>query len=305
MKLHPLYPFLFHSLYRTTPWGGDTIATHYNRASIPAHCGESWELSAFPGMDSVVTNGAFEGHTLSELTSVFGSELTGTCAPNPEFFPLLIKVLDVRENLSVQVHPDAEAAEKLDAVPKHELWYILKSDPGSCVWAGQTTPGPLAEIRSRLVKHHVTIGDVIDIPAGTVHAIGAGNLVYEVQQASVDGYRIDDWGRDRNLHLDSAELAIRETKVLHQPETPSSREMLPRFTSPDFTFATLTLNRQRTLHTGAQSFMTLFCEQGKVILSHTGPVPLTLLPGDMAFVPPRYEVSLRPLAPSKLLLTSL
>lgn len=305
MKLHPLYPLLFHPLYRTTPWGGDGIASCYNRANTPVPCGESWELSAFPGMDSVITNGPFEGRTLSELTSVFGSELTGTRAPNPEIFPLLIKLLDVRENLSVQVHPDTEAAEKLDAVPKHELWYILKSEPGSCVWAGQTAPGPLPTIRERLIRHAVTAGDVIDIPAGTVHAIGAGNLVFEVQQASVDGYRIDDWGRDRHLHLAAAEASIRETTVLHQPEVPSKREILPRFTSPDFTFATLTLNRQRTLHTGTHTFLTLFCETGKVTLSHAGPMPITLLPGDLVLIPPGQEVALRPLLPSRLLLAGL
>lgn len=305
MKLHPLYPLLFHPLYRETPWGGDAVAAQYNRANTPALCGESWELSAIPGMDSVITNGPFEGRTLSELTAAFGSELTGTRAPNPEIFPLLIKILDVHENLSVQVHPDPEAAEKLDAVPKHELWYILKSEPGSCVWAGQTAPGPLPTIRERLVQHAVSAGDVIDIPAGTVHAIGAGNLVFEVQQASVDGYRIDDWGRDRRLHLDAAETALRETTVLHQPETPSAREILPRFLSPDFSFAVMTLNRQRTLHTGIHTFQILFCETGKVTLSHAGPMPITLLPGDLVLIPPRQEITLHPLAPARLLLTSL
>lgn len=305
MKLHPLYPLLFHPLYRTTPWGGDGIASHYNRANTPAHCGESWELSGLPEMPSVITNGPFEGHALNELVSVFGPELVGTRAPDPERFPLLIKILDVRENLSVQVHPDPEAAEKLDAIPKHELWYILKSEPGSCVWAGQTEPGPLAEIHSRLIKHTVTPGDLVDIPAGTVHAIGAGNLVFEVQQASVDGYRIDDWGRNRHLHLDAAAQAIRETTVLHQPEEPAKREILPRFTSPDFSLSLLTLNRQRTLHTGPHTFIAIFCEQGKATLSHAGPMPLTLLPGDMVLVPPSHEITLRPLVPSKLLLTSI
>lgn len=305
MKLHPLYPLLFHPLYRMTPWGGDAIAAQYNRANTPVPCGESWELSAFTGMDSVITNGPFEGRTLSEVTSVFGSELTGTRAPDPERFPLLIKLLDVRENLSVQVHPDAEAAEKLDAVPKHELWYILKSDPGSCVWAGQTAPGPISAIRERLVKHAVAAGDVIDIPPGTVHAIGAGNLVFEVQQASVDGYRIDDWGRERHLHLAAAEQALRETTVLHQPETPSAREILPRFISPDFTFAVMTLTRQRTFHTGVHTFQAFFCESGKVTLSHNGPMPITLLPGDLVLVPPSREITLRALAPAKLLLVSL
>lgn len=305
MKLHPLYPLLFHPLYRTTPWGGDGIAAHYNRANTPALCGESWELSAVPGMDSVVTNGPLEGHTLSELTAAFGPELTGTRAPDPERFPLLIKLLDVRENLSVQVHPDSAAAEQLDALPKHELWYVLKSAPGSCVWAGQTAPGPISAIRERLMQHAVSPGDVIDIPPGTVHAVGAGNLIFEVQQASVDGYRIDDWGRDRKLHLDSAAHAIRETTVLHQPEPPSPREIFPRYTSPDFTLATLTFNRQRSLHTGAHTFLTLFCETGKVTLSHAGPMPLTLLPGDLVLIPPKQEITLRALSPARLLMTGL
>lgn len=305
MKLHPLYPFLFHPLYRMTPWGGDVIATYYNRANTPAQCGESWELSGLPEMPSIIANGPFEGYALNELVSVFGPELVGTRAPNPEIFPLLIKILDVSENLSVQVHPDAEIAAKLSATPKHELWYVLKSTPESCVWAGQTAPGPLSEIRSRLIKRSTAVGDLIDLPAGTVHAIGSGNLIFEVQQPSVDGYRIDDWGRNRHLHLEAAAQAIRETTVTHLSEDPSKREIQSRFASPDFSLSVLTLNRQRTLHTASQTFIAIFCKCGKVTLSHAGPMPLTLLPGDLALVPPNHGITLHPLAPSKLLLTSI
>lgn len=308
MKTHPLYPLTFHPLYRDYVWGGETIAHCYNRANVPRRCAESWELSGLEGSASIVSNGPFEGLGLDVLTRTFGPELVGTKAPDPETFPLLIKILDAHDRLSVQVHPDAETAAALGGRPKHEMWYVLRAQGGAHLWAG-VRPGadPSALREEDLVRWPTAEGDVFDILPGVAHAIGPGNLIYEVQQPSDTTYRISDWGRGRELHPEQARRALRPERAVGRSQAPESprRDLLPRLTTPDFSFATLSLTRERFLHTTEQSFMALFCASGKATLEHDGPHPITLLPGDLALVPPAQGVTLHPLAPSQLLLSAL
>jgi len=308
VKTHALYPLQFHPVYRTAPWGGDAIARHYNRAGTPRHCAESWELSALPGTESIVQNGAFEGIALSTLAQTFGWELTGHKAPEPEVFPLLIKILDAHDALSVQVHPDAEASRARGVRPKREMWYVLEAEPGAKVWAGVEPGADFDALVEHLHAWEVTAGDVLDLPPGIVHAVGAGNLIYEVQQASDAAYRIYDWGRSRPVALAEARSVARlelEAHKLPAPTERPGRDMVPRLKTPVFAFATLHPTRSRTLHTTEQSFMVLSCASGKVSLGHSGPHPLTLFPGDTVLVPPRQTVSLQPLQPAKLLVTTL
>lgn len=304
MKTHALYPLLFHPTYKDYLWGGDAIARRYNRANTPHPCAESWELSALPGSESIVANGPFEGIGLDVLTQTFGRDLLGTKAEEPERFPLLVKLLDARERLSVQVHPDASAALALGTRPKHEVWYVLDAAPGAEVWAG-LTPGLTPEtLLAHLQAYQTHPGDLFDLPAGIVHAVGPGNLLFELQQASEAAYRIDDWGRGRELHPVQAAQCIRPAACArHFPaQTAPERDLNLRLSTPDFTFATLALRRTRTLHTTTLSFMVLFCTQGKASLAHNGPHPLTLLPGDLVLVPPRQNLLLQPLAPQTQLL---
>ncbi len=308
MKTHPLYPLTFRPIYHDRVWGGEAIARRYNRANVPRRCAESWELSGLEGAASVVGNGAFEGIGLDALARAFGPELTGAKAPDPEVFPLLVKILDAHDRLSVQVHPDAEAAEALGGHPKHEMWYVLHARPEACLWAGVRAgadPGTLRE--EDLVRWPTAEGDVFDIPPGLAHAIGPGNLIYEVQQPSDTTYRLHDWGRGREVHLAQARRALRPELAAVRSQAPEAprRDLLPRLSTPDFSFATLDLLRERSLHTTAQSFLALFCAFGKATLEHEGPHPLTLLPGDLVLVPPAQRITLRPLAPTRLLLTSL
>lgn len=308
MKTHPLSPLTFRPIYRDYIWGGDAIARRYNRANTPRRCAESWELSGLEGCATLVGSGPFEGVGLDALARTFGPELTGAKAPHPETFPLLIKILDARDRLSVQVHPDAEAAAALGGRPKHEMWHVLHAEPGASLWAG-LRPGadPAAIAEADLVAWPTAQGDVFDIPPGLAHAIGPGNLIYEVQQPSDTTYRVSDWGRGRETHPEQARRALRPELVATRSRAPANprRDLLPRLTTPDFAFATLDLRRERTLHTTAQSFLTLFCADGKATLEHDGPHPLTLLPGDLALVPPSRRFTLHPLAPTHLLLTSL
>lgn len=309
MKLHSLYPLMFRPIYKDVFWGGNAIAETFNRPHTPRPCAESWELCALEGDDSLVANGVFEGMSLSELTRIFGRDLVGDKAPEADVFPLLFKLVDVRGRCSVQVHPDLETAQRLGVLPKHELWYILKAEPGAELWAGVADgPEQLDGITGRLFRHETRAGDVFDIPPGLVHALGGGNLVFEVQQSSSAAFRIDDWGNGRELHPAAAMASIDwQARPSIYPEPPCNRrDLRPRVTTPDFSFATLDLRWMRTLRTTSQSFMVLFCERGKATLGHDGPQPLTLLPGDLVLVPPKQQVTLSPLAEkTHLLMTTL
>ncbi len=307
MKTHPLYPLTFRPQYRDHLWGGDAIATRYNRANTPRPCAESWEVSGLPGAESVVTNGPFEGIGLGTLTQTFGRDLVGAKAPHPEIFPLLTKILDVHDRLSVQVHPDAVTARALGGAPKHECWFLLDAAPKAKLWAGLQPDADLDALGDdALVAHPTQPGDVFDVPPGLVHAIGPGNLVYEVQQPSDTTLRVHDWGRGRPTQPEAARQAIKpalQTAPLRAK--PTKRDLCPRLTTPDFALATLALTHGRTLHTTAQSLMILFCAEGKATLEHEGPHPITLLPGDSVLIPARQNVSLHPLAPTRLLVTTL
>ena len=307
MKTHPLYPLTFRPQYRDYIWGGEAIATRYNRANTPRPCAESWEISALPGAESIVANGPFEGVGLRRLTEVFGRDLLGAKAPDPATFPFLVKILDAHDRLSVQVHPDAALAEALGGASKHEMWYVLGAEPGATLWAGIRPEADLARLdEADLLAHPTAEGDVFDVPPGLIHAIGPGNLIYEVQQPSDTTFRVHDWGRGRPTQPEQARRAIRpglRSEPRHAID--SRRDLRPRLQTPDFSFATLHLRRERTLHTTDQSLMILFCAVGKATIEHDGPHPLTLLPGDSVLLPPRQTIYLQPLAPTRLLLTTL
>ncbi len=304
MKLHPLYPLTFRPIYKDYPWGGTAIAARYNRGNTPGTCAESRELSGVPEESSIVTNGVFEGESLTQLAQTFGRELLGTKAPTDERFPLMIKLMHVRDRLSLQVHPKAP----LDAaLPKHKLWYLLDAQPQTTVWAGTTEGATPENLADHLHAFSAKRGDLFDLPSGLVHSVGGEALVYELCQAGGTKFRLDDWGRGRELQRDAAVEGIdwaSQAQCIPPPEQPR-RDLHKRLTTPDFTFATLTLSRTRSLHTTAQSFMVLFCTEGKTTLDHNGPHPLTLMPGDLVLVPPKQRVTLHPLAPTHLLINTL
>ena len=185
----------------------------------------------------------------------------------------------------------------------------MKTEGEAEILAG-VTPGPeqLEGLANRVYRHRTHSGDVFDIPPGLVHAIGGGNLLFEVQQSSSAAFRIDDWGNGREVHWDAALQSIKwQATPGVYPEPPGARrDLRPRVVTPHFTFATLDLHRVRTIHTTCHSFMVLFCASGKTTLGHSGPQPLTLLPGDLVLVPPQQYVTLHPLAEqTRLLVTTL
>ena len=190
-------------------WGGDRLRTLFDKDIPSEKTGESWEISAHPGGECSAW-----GMPLSQAVARYGNALLGD-APSP--FPLLIKLLDARENLSVQVHPDDALALRLEGQPygKTEAWYVLAAQPGAELIVG--IDGTPEQIRAAaaagrldgcLRRIPVKARDAVYIPAGTVHALTAGIVVYEVQQSSDTTYRLYAWGRDDVLHIEQSIAAL-------------------------------------------------------------------------------------------------
>jgi len=210
------YPLKFKPIYRELIWGGHKLRNVLSK-DFPANkkIGESWELVDLPGDKSVITNGQFAGKTITDILQKYPQQIIGKEIYEPPF-GLLIKFIDANDILSVQVHPDAQAVKKLkNARPKTECWYILDAEPGACIYKGlkpgttramfeqAVKDGSCAELLNRVL---VKPGQCHFLPAGTVHAIGAGNLIAEIQTPSDTTYRVFDWnrladGKPRQLHI--------------------------------------------------------------------------------------------------------
>ena len=213
-----LYPFTFHPIYKERVWGGRELERLYGKNLPPGRLiGESWEISDRPGDASVIANGPLAGKTLRWLMEEHRAELVGTAKPAvADRFPLLCKILDAREKLSLQVHPPAAGIAGLPGEPKTEMWYIADAAPGAELFVGLKGGVTRADFERKISDgsvaecfHHVPVrtGDTMFLPSGRVHAIGAGLVIFEIQQNSDTTYRVFDWnrvgldGKPRELHL--------------------------------------------------------------------------------------------------------
>ena len=245
----PLYPLRFRPLFKRYLWGGRRLGTVLGKPiGEGSDYAESWEVVDHGADQSVVANGPLAGMTLGELVRERGAELLGRQAERHggsslqgARFPLLFKYLDCQRDLSVQVHPDDAAAARLDPpdLGKTEAWVILDALPGSRVYAGLAA-GVTIRALAKAVEAGQTprclhsfeprVGDVVFIPAGTVHALGAGLLVAEIQQASDTTYRLFDWnragqdGKPRPLHVAEALAAIDDSICCVGPAQPQATE---------------------------------------------------------------------------------
>ena len=215
-------PLKFHPILKQTLWGGERIIPYKELASGLSRVGESWELSGMPGSESVVAEGPWAGSTLSELIGRFGAELLGKAnyARFGQEFPLLVKFIDAREDLSIQVHPDdATAKARHNAYGKTEMWYLVGADRDAELIMGFNKDTDKSEYLTALHNHTLPVllntekvekGDCFFIPAGTVHAICKGCYIAEIQQTSDITYRIYDYdrrdknGNPRELHTELA-----------------------------------------------------------------------------------------------------
>lgn len=246
-----LYPMLIEPRYDERIWGGHRLAAELGLPAPPDKLiGEAWEIYEY----NPVTNGPYSGKTIEDLRRIMGRDLTGHVPPDA-LFPLLTKIIDAREALSVQVHPDDRFAEALEHQPygKTECWYILAAEPGAALTYGfsrSTNPDEYAalvrsgELETVLRQVPVKPGDVVYIPAGTVHAIGAGILLFELQQTSDVTYRIYDWnrlddsGKPRQLHVEKAQHVLdyhRSQRALVQPLHQSGSPRSTLIAAPYFT----------------------------------------------------------------------
>ena len=238
MAKSALYPLIFEPRFKERVWGGRTLETLYGK-NLPAavRIGESWEIADRPGDESVIVNGPLAGGSLRALMQERGSELLGDATPAIDGrFPLLCKILDARERLSLQVHPPERAAHLGE--PKTEMWFIAAADPGAELFVGlrsgvtrdaferAVASGTVADCFHRIA---VQAGDAMFLPSGRVHAIGAGLVIFEIQQNSDTTFRVDDWnrvgldGKLRELHvpqsLASIDFSDFEPQLIHAPAT--------------------------------------------------------------------------------------
>jgi mannose-6-phosphate isomerase len=279
----PLYPLLFENNFHTIVWGGNSLKPLKGLPKDNDTIGESWEVSAVPSSKSVVKNGPLAGHDLEELTAEYGELLLGKAVMEKygKKFPILIKFIDAAKDLSIQVHPDdALAKERHNCFGKTEMWYVMKAEPGACLYSGlnqhiskyeygkRIEDGSICDV---LQKHEVKAGDVFFIPAGRIHAICGGLMVAEIQQSSDITYRIFDYnrmgldGKPRQLHTEEAVDAIDYT-VYDDYRTSYERKInkpVPLVVTPFFVVKLLEVDRSfhRKLYK-YDSFIAYMCLQG-------------------------------------------
>jgi mannose-6-phosphate isomerase len=235
-----LYPLTFAPIFKERIWGGRNLQTLYGKPLPPGQrIGESWEFSDRPGDQSVIANGPLRGRTLHGLMEQCPAELLGPRKPMPARFPLLIKIIDAQETLSLQVHPPAAIAASLGGEPKTEMWYVARAGPKAELFVGLKKGVTRAEFERALASqtvaqcfHRIAVkeGDAMYLPSGRVHALGADTVIFEIQQNSDTTYRVFDWNRvDQNG----------KARELHVPQSLASIDfadfepaLLPRTASP-------------------------------------------------------------------------
>ena len=319
---HPLaYPLRFAPVHKSFIWGGRRLAEHYGRVDVPETCGESWEISAHADGSGPLLNGSQQGSLLADLVLNFRRDLLGTAAPTDDRFPLLFKIIDAQTHLSVQVHPTLEAARRLNSECKNESWHLLGGTPGAVLYAGLqsgTTPERLraaleaGTAESLLLVHPAACGETLFIPSGLVHAIGAGCLIYEVQQSANTTYRLYDWnrtdasGRRRPLHIEEAMASIDWSLCPPRSERVPTTDNVWHICSatPFFTLRRIRLTEPRSDEPAGRSFHVIFVAEGSCDIA-IGPHVERLPAGSSCLIPAcvsRYTAT--PVTPSASLLVT-
>ncbi|MDH4404068.1 MAG: class I mannose-6-phosphate isomerase [Flavobacterium sp.] len=281
------YPLQFDSILKDRIWGGEKLNSVLNKSITSNITGESWEISTVEGDVSVISRGTFKGISLNEVIDTFPNEVLGTTVFDKfgKQFPLLFKYLDAKTDLSIQVHPNDELAKiRHNSFGKTEMWYIMQADEGSRIIVGFKNNSNAEEYVSHLENNtlldileevKVKTGDVFFLETGTVHAIGAGLLVAEIQQTSDITYRLYDFDRvdsegyKRELHVELALDAINYNKVETQKDYNKdlnvSNEMVD---CPYFTTNYLNLSGELKVSKSANSFTVYMCTDGGFQLNH-------------------------------------
>ena len=286
-----LYPLFFKPISKERLWGGRKLKDFLNKPFHGNQIGESWELSAVSGCESVVSDGPLQGKPLNELIEIYKADLVGKSVYESfgNDFPVLIKYIDAQKNLSVQLHPhDYLAKERHNSFGKNEMWYIMDADPKAQLIMGFSKDTDKKEYQSYLKNgyiedllhyHGVKRGDTFFIRTGTVHSIGAGILLAEIQQTSDITYRIFDWNRKdkggnaRELHTELALGAIdfvkrNDHKVTYTLES-NQRSLL--VDSPYFKTEIIKVEREIRIQTAQlDAFVVLMAVEGDNQISVNG-----------------------------------
>ncbi|MDR1881309.1 MAG: class I mannose-6-phosphate isomerase [Prevotella sp.] len=301
-----LYPLKFKPILKPIIWGGDEICKFKGITPIRDGIGESWEISSVKDNISIVANGWLKDKNLSEIIDTYKARLVGkkNFETFGNTFPLLVKFIDARDNLSIQVHPDDELAKKRHgSFGKTEMWYIINAAPAAFLYSGfkkQMTPE--SYIRSienntftdYLARHDVKAGDVFFLPAGRVHAIGAGTFIAEIQQTSDVTYRIYDYnrkdasGNGRELHTEPAKDAIDYTLYDNYKNSYTGKENQAvelescRYFTTNLLEVTKDITRD---HAGMDSFIVYICMGGACSIRDDKGYSLPVKQGETILVP--------------------
>ncbi|MBM4149045.1 MAG: mannose-6-phosphate isomerase [Lentisphaerae bacterium] len=276
-------PLLLEPAYVSYLWGGSRLREELGRKRAPARCAESWEVSDRDEGMSTVADGPLAGTTLRELVERWGAGLVGSAAPDSGRFPLLVKLIDARLRLSVQVHPDDASAVACGGEAKTECWHVLDSAKGSSIFAGLRPGVDEAEFRAALDEKRVGEllnvipagrGTTIFVPGGLVHAIGEGCLILEVQQNSNTTYRVYDWdrvgadGKPRELHVEKAMSVIGwklpQPAPVPSPPAGEGNSTVRLVSCPHFTLEAVSLADRMPAGQRGTTFAAYFVSSGRV-----------------------------------------
>lgn len=301
-----LYPLKFAPILKKILWGGDAICKFKNLEVKEDGVGESWEISGVEGNISTVANGKLRGTTLDQLIAQYKGDLLGQSVFEKfgTTFPLLIKFIDARDNLSIQVHPDDELGMKRhNSFGKTEMWYVIDAKKDAFLYSGfEKALSPDGYVKSiedntfvdYLAKHTVEAGDSFFLPAGRVHAIGAGTFIAEIQQTSNITYRIYDYnrkdaqGNTRELHTELAKDAIdfsvtNDYKINY---TPKKNEAVLLESCQYFTTNVLDLNKEmKRDYQSLDSFVIYICMGGSCTLVDDNNEALEVNQGESILIP--------------------
>jgi mannose-6-phosphate isomerase len=296
---------MFDPRFKERVWGGRRLETLYGK-TLPSDrlVGESWEISDRPGDESVVSNGPLAGRTLRSLIEAESGDVLGDAAPTEQGrFPLLCKILDARERLSLQVHPPPRA--KHLGEPKTEMWYIADADPGAELFVG-LKPGSTRQTFERALAagqvadcfHRIAVraGDAMFLPSGRVHAIGAGLVIFEIQQNSDTTFRVYDWdrigldGKPRTLHvkesLDSIDFSdIEPGLVASQPRPADDFTVRPLVRDPLFKIDLVEATAAATSRRKSNRPRVMACVSGRLTVAGGG-ISQVVTAGQFCLLPP-------------------
>ena len=297
------YPLTFTPILKDRIWGGTKLKSYLNKSIVSETTGESWEISTVPGDISVVTSGVFEGKNINEIIDLHPTEILGksVIARFGKQFPLLFKFIDAKEDLSIQLHPNDELAkQRHNSFGKTEMWYVMQADETARLVVGfknDSNPKEYLEkladkkLISLLEEYPVKKGDVFFLETGTIHAIGAGVVLAEIQQTSDVTYRIYDWdrvdanGNGRELHTELALEAINynttNSKIEYSEEPNQSTKVVD---CPYFKTNIIALQDRFIWKKSKDAFTVFMCTNGQFELILNGEI-MRYQMGDTILIP--------------------